>query len=333
MFLCERSIGVLGIGTSLGSEPLSNQALIHKFGLNITPSDLENKTGIQSRYFMAQEQSVSDLATEAALTALSAAKIHVNDLSRIILATSTPDYLSPSTACVVQHKLGGKGFPCHDVSAACTGFIYALDQALRYLHTGDERILVIGADARSRTLNKNDEQTIGLYGDGAGAVVLGNLQGDEPNGAVASFTYADGGGYDAVTVPSVGHEFPDKQNSGTLQMPSGNRVMKNAIKAMPQICDKILNATGLTQRDVGTFIFHQPNLMLLKAIAKRMKLDEDKVITSFPEYGNTVAASIPLTLAKAFSNKQLHPGEPVLLAAIGAGFTSGAVLLKWNLES
>lgn len=332
MFLCERSIGVLGIGTSLGSEHLTNQALINRFDLNITPSDLENKTGIQSRYFLAQDQSVSDLATAAALTALSNAGVQVNDLSRIILATSTPDYLSPSTACVVQHKLGGKGFPCHDASAACTGFIYALDQALRYLHTGDERILVIGVDARSRTLNKNDEQTIGLYGDGAGAVLLGHLDNDDPKGAVASFTYADGSGYDAVAVPSVGHAFPDEQKSGKLQMPSGNRVMKNAIKAMPQVCDKILNASGLTLADVGTFIFHQPNLMLLKAIASRMKIDDDKVVTSFPEYGNTVAASIPLTLAKAFHKGQLKKGDPVLLAAIGAGFTSGAVLLKWNLE-
>lgn len=331
MFRCNQPIGVLGLGTSLGEKRFDNHELVTRYNLNITPSDLENKTGIQTRYFLSETQSVSDLATEAALIALSNAGIKAEQLSRIILATSTPDYLSPSTACVVQKKLGAKNFPCHDVSAACSGFMYAFDQALRYLHTGDERVLVIGVDARSRTLDANSPQIFGLYGDGAGAVLLGKQAVSESNGVLASCAYADGSGYDAVAVPSVGHSEPNNHELNQLIMPSGNRVMKNAIKAMPQVCRGILQASEIALNDVEVVVFHQPNLMLLKSIAARMGVADSKLITTFPEYGNTVAASIPLTLAKAVRQGKLKQGDYVLLAAIGAGFTSAAALIKWNL--
>ena len=257
----------------------------------------------------------------------------MNDLSRIIQATSTPDYLTPSTACLWQHHLGGRGFPCHDISAACSGFIFALDQALRYLHTGDETVLIIGADARSRTLSTADVNTFGLYGDGAGAMILGKSTGMDDNRVIASFTYADGSGYDAVTVPAVGLSTREQRVPGILTMPSGNRVMKNAIKAMPLICNRILEHTGLSLHEIDHFVFHQPNLMLLRAIAERMGIPADKVETSYPRAGNTVAGSIPITLHSAWQAGRLKPGDDVLLAAIGAGFTSGAALLRWGLAN
>ncbi|MCG8668390.1 MAG: ketoacyl-ACP synthase III [Pseudomonadales bacterium] len=329
MFQCEEPIGILGLGISFGDRFLSNEDLVSQFDLNITPTDMENKTGIQSRYFLARDQSLSDIATRAAQIALSDANLSVDNLSRMILATSTPDFLTPSTACVVQHKLNGSGFPCHDISAACSGFVFAVDQALRYLHTGDDYILVIGADARSRTLSSTDVNTVGLYGDGAGAVILGKGSSCD-NRIVSSFTYSDGSGYDAVMVPSVGYAHSNYEELGTLSMPSGNRVMKNAIKAMPQVCRKILEKNGLTLSDIDQFIFHQPNLMLLKAIAGRMGISQEKVETSYPSCGNTVAASIPITLHSALDAGRIKRGDRVLLATIGAGFTSGAVLMKWE---
>lgn len=332
MFQCKIPIGVLGLGMSHGRQCLSNAELIKRFDLNITPKEMENKTGIQTRYFLDEAQALSDIAAEAADNALRNANISPDKLSRIILATSTPDYLSPSTACVVQYKLGASGFPCHDVSAACSGFLYAIDQALRYLHTGDDLILVIGADARSRTLSRNDINTIGLYGDGAGALVLGSVNHLENQGFVSSFTYADGSGYEAVAVPSVGHAQQEQQRLNRLSMPSGSKVMKNAIKAMPLVCNKVLNHNDLTLDDVDWFVFHQPNLMLLHSIAKRMGIPTQKVATSFCQFGNTVAASIPITLMQAYKSRKIQRDDLVLLASIGAGFTSAATLIKWNLS-
>ena len=329
MFKLKVPCGISGLGFAVGKTVVSNQDLIDLFELPLTTEMLESKTGIQQRHFLAEDQSVSDIAAIAAQDALDHAGITIDQVDRLIVATSTGDYLSPSTACVVQNKLNGSRFPCHDVGAACSGFIYAVDQALRYLHTGDEVVLIVGVDARSRTLDPTDIKTVGLYGDGAGAVVLTRLAEDSENRIYCTTTMADGHGYEAVTVPSLGHA--NKNLPTTISMPSGSKVMKSAIKNMPIICKSVLDAECYSPDDIQHFVFHQPNLNLLTAIARKMNIASNKVPSYFSQYGNTVAASIPMTLYRSFHDGNIKRGDNVLMASIGAGYTGGAILLRWGL--
>ncbi|WP_269630019.1 3-oxoacyl-ACP synthase III family protein [Pelomonas sp. BJYL3] len=333
MFACPHPMAITGTGYALGDEFLDNAALAERHAIRIKPSFIKNSIGINSRYFLSEGRSTSDIATEAAKQALSQAGLPAQQLSRIIVATSTPDYLSPSTACVVQHKLGASGFPAHDVCAACSGFVYAVDQALRYLATGDEHVLVIGADVRSRTLDFSNRRTAFLYGDGAGAVVISRLKdsgAEEDSGFLASYLYADGAGHDAVYVPSVGTA---ATASAQLVMPDGQRVSHNASVGVPGLVKAVLSQAKLPQSAIDFYLFHQPNLYLLQSVCEDLAVPADKTHISFPDIGNTVAASIPIALAQAHASKKLQLGDRVLLCAMGAGFTGGAQVLRWSLPS
>jgi 3-oxoacyl-[acyl-carrier-protein] synthase-3 len=284
--------------------------------------------GIKTRYFISDDMSTSDLATAAAARALASAGIAVTDLDRIIVATSTADCLSPSTACLVQYKLGGKGFPAHDVSAACSGFVYAVDQAIRYVATSDSNVLVIGVDVRSRTLDMQNKRTAFLYGDGAGAVVISRNR-KSSRGFIASLLFADGAGHDAVYVPSVGCPRVPESLPPLLTMPNGKRVSENAGIGIPSLCAQLLDPTQYRQEDIDFYLLHQPNLYLLRAVCDEMQIPDAKTLINFPKFGNTVAASVPIALSEAAEQNRLHPGDLVLMCAVGGGFTGGVHLLHW----
>lgn len=329
MYNAPFGIGIRGFGHAIGTRRLSNDALMAEFDIRLKHSFIDSNIGIKTRHFIDDNMSTSDLAAQAAQQALTNAGLSVAALDRLIVATSTPDYLSPSTACVVQHKLGGSGFPAHDISAACSGFVYAVDQAIRYVATGDDNVMVIGVDVRSRTLDPQNKRTAFLYGDAAGAVVISRNRTSE-RGFIASTLFADGSGHDAVFVPSVGYPRVPKAAPPVLTMPSGKRVSENAGIGIPGLCARVLEPTPYTQADIDFYLLHQPNLYLLRAVCDHMQIPDHKTVINFPDYGNTVAASIPLALCEAANQQRLNPGDLVLMCAVGGGFTGGAHLLHWS---
>lgn len=328
MYNAPFEIAIRGYGYAVGNTRFTNEELMQAFDIHIKPSFVEKNVGSETRYFISEEMSASDLAAQAAEKALQSAGIGVDQLDRLIVATSTADYLSPSTACVVQHKLGGRGFPAYDIGAACSGFIYAVDQAIRSVATGDHNVLVIGLDVRSRTLDMQNKRTAFLYGDGAGAVVI-SRQNKSSNGFIASLLYADGAGHDAVYVPSVGHARKPEVLPPLLTMPNGKRVSENAGFGIPTLCAQLLEKTCFSHTDIHFYLLHQPNLYLLKAVCDELHITPAKTVINFPRYGNTVAASVPIALCEAAEQNRLHPGDLVLMCAVGGGFTGGAHLLRW----
>ena len=300
---------------------------------------MKKSIGIEHRYFVSEEQASSDLAAQACQQALIHADVDINNVDRLIVATSTPDHLTPSTACIVQHKLGGKGFPANDIVAACSGFLYGLDQALRCLATGDETVLVVGVDCRSRTLNMQDKRTVFLYGDGAGAVVLQrrNIPAEQTaskSGFLDCLLMADGEGHDAVYVPAGGSREPCTPDNTLemkhkLAMPNGERVARNALQGFLHMSQTLLQRNGLTLEDIDQFIFHQPNRRLLETAISSMGIDEGKTFINFQHYGNTVAGSVPIALSEACQQGRIKSGDKVLLCAVGGGYTGGAALIQW----
>lgn len=327
-------IGISGLGIGVGKDKLDNQMLLEKHQIRLKPSFIDRSIGIESRHFLAEGQTTSDMAVDAAKAALKSAGLELENIDRLILATSSPDHQTPSTACVVQHKLGGKGFPAVDINAACSGFIYAMDMACRAVATGDEHVLVIGVDARSRQLNMQDKRTAFLYGDGAGAAIVSRVDKSE-GGLLNSVTYADGIGWDAVYVPAGGTTMPvteavirDKLHN--LAMPDGKRVAINAKEGFSSLCEQVFAGTPYTKEDADFFIFHQPNQRLLEGIASALGIPAEKTHFNFNQYGNTVAGSIPIALTEAHKLGKIKKGDLVVLCGVGGGFTGGAHLIRWN---
>ena len=330
---------VAGIGHCVGSHKFNNKELSEAFGIRIKESFIKKNIGIDTRFFVSEEETTSDLAAKAASLALINAGITIEQIDRLIVATSTPDYQTPSTACVVQHKLGGRDFPASDIVAACSGFLYGLDQALRCLATGNQTVLLVGVDCRSRTLNMKDKRTAFLYGDGAGAAVLKRTETPNPksgtkNGFLDCFTTADGQGYDAVIIPAGGAKEPCNASNVAamkhkLSMPSGSLVAKNALFGFVHLSNKLLDRNQLCLNDIQQVIFHQPNRRLLELVMREMGLTEDNTFINFQRYGNTVAGSIPIALSEAVQSNRIQSGDNILLCAVGGGFTGGAALLKW----
>ncbi|MEM8570888.1 MAG: ketoacyl-ACP synthase III [Pseudomonadota bacterium] len=330
MYGCDFPITITGLGKAYGRNEMSNKALIDRYGIRIKEFFIDRFIGAKTRYYAAEDQTTSDLATEAARQALDRAGLTAQDLDRIIVATSTPDYLSPSTACVVQAKLGAS-CPAYDVGNACSGFIYALDQALRSVATGDKNVLVIGADLRSRTLDYTDRKTVFLYGDGAGAAIIsrGNPADMEKElGFSASVLFADGTKHDAVYVESVGR---NQCHGATLTMPDGEAVSGDVIGGTPKLIDSIRSEAELEMDDIDFFVFHQPNGMMLRKLFEKLGLGEERTHINFDRVGNTVAATVPIALTEAWEAGRLEPGKCVLLGAVGAGITGGAHILNWTM--
>src|SRR5947207_1637585 len=291
-----------------------------------------SRTGIRERHVVDKGVATSDLATEAARIALAQRGIDASEIESIVVATVTPDMLFPSTACLVQHKLGAKGAWGFDLSAACSAFLYALQTGAQFIQTGaHKKVLVIGADVMTAILDYTDRATCILFGDGAGAVIL--EQAEDDSGLIDFVHEVDGSGACSLYMPGGGslhpatHETVEKKMHFVHQ--DGQAVFKYAVRKMADLCEKILQRNGIKGSDIDAFIPHQANRRIITATADRLKLKPESVIINIDRYGNTTAATIPLAMETAREEGKLKKGSLVLLASVGAGFTTGVTLLRW----
>jgi len=291
------------------------------------------RTGIRERHIVDQGVATSDLAVEAAKQALAERGVAPGDLDAIMVATVTPDMLFPSTACLVQHKLGAKGAWGVDLSAACSAFLYALQTGAQFIATGaHKKVMVIGADVMSSIIDYTDRATCVIFGDGAGAVILEPAD-DDSLGMIDFIHEVDGSGACSLYMPGGGslhpstHETVDKRMHYVHQ--DGQAVFKFAVRKQTELCEKILQRNGLKGSDIDAFIPHQANRRIITATADRLGLKPESVIINIDRYGNTTAGTIPLAMETARQEGRLKKGDMVLLAAVGAGFTVGVTLLRW----
>lgn len=322
---------ILGTGRALPGKVLTNQDLER---LVETSDDwIRERTGIQSRRVLEDGRVTSDLATEAARAACDAAGIAPTDLDCIVLATVTPDMPFPATAVSVQQKLGCKpGIPAFDVSAACAGFLYALSVGDAFVKAGSfKRVLVIGVEILTRITDWKDRNTCVLFGDGAGAVVLG--PGEPGKGILSTHIYADAVGIEALNLPGGGVRHPTsaasiEQNLHTIKM-NGKIVFTHAVKNLAASCQAALSANGVTGADVTMVVPHQANLRILAGVAERVGMSMDKFHINIDKYGNTSSASVPIALDEAVRDGKVKKGDLLLFCALGAGFSWGSALVRW----
>ncbi|MFZ1131589.1 MAG: beta-ketoacyl-ACP synthase III [Terriglobales bacterium] len=299
-----------------------------------------SRVGIRERHLVDKGVATSDLATEAAKRALAERGIPASDLDAIIVATVTPDMLFPATACLVQHKLGAEKVWGFDLSAGCSQFVYALQVGAQFVQTGaHKKVMVIGADVMSSIIDYTDRATCVIFGDGAGAVILeasDEATGTSSGGALGLIDFlheVDGSGGVSLYMPGGGslnppsHETVDKKMHYVHQ--DGAAVFKFAVRKMAEVCDEILKRNGLSGSDIDLFIPHQANLRIINATADRLKMRPESIVINIDRYGNTTGATIPLAMETARQEGKLKKGSLVLLAAVGAGFTVGATLLRW----
>ena len=303
--------------------------------VNTTPEWILERTGIHKRHLVSDGMATSDMAVEAARTALAARGLEPRDVEVILVATVTPDMLFPASACLVQDKLGARGAWGFDLLAACSGFIYALIVGTQFIASGaHRRVLVIGADTMSSIVDYSDRATCVLFGDGAGAVLLEPAESGE-EGLIDYMHEIDGSGGSYLNMPAGGSRHPASEETVRQRMhyvhQEGQQVFKYAVRKMYDICKGLLDRNGLTGRDVRVLIPHQANRRIITATAERLGLGNDQVIINIDQYGNTTAATIPLALATAVEAGKLKKGDLALLAAVGAGYTAGATLVRWTI--
>lgn len=322
---------VAGTGSYLPELRLTNQDLVErlaKTGLETSDEWIKTRSGISARHFAAENELTSDLAVKAAEAALSSAGITSEDLDLIILATSTPDHLGgfPSTACVVQDKLGAHtSCAAFDVQAVCAGFTYALAIADAFIRSGSyKKVLVIGAETFSRILNFQDRGTCVLFGDGAGAVVL---EASKEAGILSTALHADGSQRDILCVP--GRAGNGEVHGSPFMTMDGQAVFKLAVKVLEQVAHEALDKANLKPEQVDWLVPHQANIRIMEGTAKKMGMSMDKVIVTVHEHGNTSAASIPLALDSGVRSGQIKRGQHLLLEGVGGGFAWGAVAIKY----
>ncbi len=318
---------ITGTGSDLPPRRLTNAdlvAMLAEQGLESSDDWIVERTGIRARHFVDAGVNSSDLALNASRRALEAAGVQAADIDLIIVGTSTPDMVFPSTACILQGKLGAKGGPAFDVQAVCGGFIYALTLADALIRTGTAtKALVVGAEVFSRLLDFKDRTTCVLFGDGAGAVVL---EASSEPGILATDIHADGQYTDILCVP--GHVSGGQILGEPLLRMDGQAVFKLAVGVLDEAARAVLAKAGMQAAEVDWLVPHQANIRIMQSTARKLKLSMDKVVVTVDQHGNTSAASIPLALDTAVRAGQVKPGQTLLLEAVGGGFTWGAVLLK-----
>ena len=313
---------IVGTGGYLPPRIVTNDDLAKR--METSDEWIRSRTGIRQRHIADPSQASSDLALEASRTALAAAQITPREIDLLIVATATPDYVFPSTACILQAKLGIKGCAAFDIQAVCSGFVYALALADKMIRSGQYKCaLVIGAEVYSRILDWGDRGTAVLFGDGAGAVVL---RADSKPGVLGSVLHADGSQVDILSVPG-NISYGQISGSPYLHM-DGQAVFKFAVKVLDEIARETLKLCGCTIEDVDWLIPHQANVRILDATAKKLGIDVSKLIVTVDRHANTSAASIPLALDVAIRDGRIKAGHKVLLEGVGGGFTWGAALVE-----
>lgn len=295
---------------------------------------IRDRSGIKERRIIAEGQANSDLSVKAVENAFEGRDFRPEEIDLIVVATVTPDMMFPSTACIVQDKIGAKNAWSFDLSGACSGFIYALATGAQFVETGIcKKVLIIGTDVMSSILNFEDRTTCVLFGDGAGAVLLEPTE-EEDVGILDLMLHSDGSGGKYLYMPGGGslhppsHETVDKKMHYVHQ--DGRNVFKFAVKLITEVSNQILERNGYTAEDVGLYIPHQANLRIIQSALERLKLRPDQVAITIDRYANTTAATIPIGLAEAHRQGRINGGDLVLLASFGAGFTWGSVLLRWT---
>lgn len=321
---------IAGTGSYLPLRVLSNKDLEDM--VDTSDEWIVERTGISERRIAAEDEAASDLAFFAAEKAVKNSGIKPSDIDFIIVATVTPDMLFPSTACLVQNRLGAKGAFAFDLSAACSGFIYALSVADQYIKSGMYSTgLVIGSDVFSKVTDWTDRNTCVLFGDGAGAVILKADSG--PKGVISTHLYSDGTSWDMLYVPGGGSRIPPGEDmiKSRLQFVKmrGNETFKVAVNTMCNSINEALKSNGLTADDIKLFVPHQANLRIIQAIGKKLNVPMERFMINLDRYGNTSAASIPIALDEALKEGKISDGDNILLEAFGGGLTWGAVLIKW----
>ena len=319
----------LGIGSAAPEKVLSNT----DFEKMIDTSDewIRTRTGISERRIAEPEVASSDLAYEASLKALEDASMDIEDIDGIIVGTITPDHIFPSTACVLQSRLGAKNAFAFDVSAGCSGFLYSLHVAKGMIQGGtNKKLLVVGAEVLSKIMNYDDRTTCILFGDGAGAAVL--AASDTP-GIMSSCLGSNGDHWELLWMPAGGSRIPTSEESlkngdHFLKM-EGKEVFKEAVKALQNSSLEAIEQAGITPDDIDLLIPHQANYRIIEAVRKRLELPEEKVFSNLDRYGNTSSASVPIALDEAVKSGRLKKGDIVVFSAFGAGFTWGASVVRW----
>jgi 3-oxoacyl-[acyl-carrier-protein] synthase-3 len=314
---------IIGTGSYLPKKILTNQDLESIVDTN--DSWIRTRTGIEQRHIAADNEMASDLAVNACLKAIESADISIDRIDLIIVATTTPDMTFPSTACILQNKLGIKECPAFDVQAVCSGFVYALATADMFIRAGKYKTaLVVGTEIYSRLLDWSDRSTCVLFGDGAGAVLI--TKSEQP-GILSSHLHANGSHYNTLSLPgNISH---GKIQGNPFVTMEGNTVFKFAVKVMEEIVYEALSENNLQTSDIDWLIPHQANIRIIRSTAKKLGISMEKVVTTIAKHGNTSAASIPLALDLAVRDKRIKPNQYVLLEGVGGGFTWGAVLIRW----
>lgn len=325
-----KAVGILGTGKYAPEKILTNADLEKMVETN--DEWIVTRTGMKERHIAREDEASSDLAYEAALVALKNANVAPEDLDLIIVATITPDSAFPSTACILQNRLGAKKAAAFDLSAACSGFIYSLASASNFIATGMyKNALVIGAECLSKITDYTDRNTCILFGDGAGAVVLGEVP--EGRGFLSFELGADGSGGELLKLAGGGSRMPSSQNTVDNKQHyiymAGSEVFKFAVRIMGNAAEEALRKAGLEKSDIDLLVPHQANIRIIQSAVHRLDLPEEKCMINLHKYGNVSAASIPLALAEADEEGRLKPGDCVVLVGFGGGLTWGATVLRW----
>ena len=326
----EKAVGIIGIGSFVPEKILTNKDLEKIVDTN--DEWISERTGIKVRHIVADGENTSDIAAKAAERALKDAGLTADDIDLIVVATATPDMLFPATACLVQNKLKAGKAAAYDLAAGCSGFMYAIVTASQFIKTGlYKHVLVIGAESLSRILDWTDRNTCVLFGDGAGAVVLGEVP--EGYGLLGSNLGADGSGGDLLCLPAGGTSRPATEETVRERLHfvhmAGNEVFKFAVKVMGEAALNALEHAQIDTSEVDWLIPHQANIRIIQSAAKRLKMPMEKVIVNVDKYGNTSSASIPIALEEAIHDGRIKSGQVITMVGFGAGLTWASAVMRW----
>ncbi len=328
--MCNGPAGIAGMGVYVPNKILTNNDL-EKI-VDTSDAWIRARTGIVERRVVEGDTATSDLAVLAAKAALEDGGVHIDEVDLILVTTSTPDMIFPSTACLVQKKLNSRGAAAFDMQAACTGFIYGMTVASQFIETGMYKtVLLIGADAFTKHINWKDRGTSVIFGDGAGAFVL--READKGYGLLSSYLAADGSGADLLKIPAGGSYHPGSEESVREGLHfvymNGSEVFKFAVRIFPEAVQRALDKAGLTVDDIDYLVPHQANIRIINSGIERLGINKDKVVINLDRYGNTSTASIPLALYDLYKTGSLKRGDVLVFVGFGAGLTWGANVIRW----